>query len=154
MSSAARPVPRRDPPANPGPMAVAIPVLTKLAAASEAGGAERPTPHAILRSARDRLADPLRWLDGDRDHEAVNGAGRGCLPWDAAAVRWDLWGAIGAAGGTPRATDIAVQHVARAAGLLLCDITSLSDWQDAPERTHAQILAVLDAAIEAAARAS
>lgn len=140
----------RDPPSNTW-----IPASSLLFPESEAarapdptlGAVPRPGPRAIVVSARDRLADPAHWLHGDPQHEAVDADGRGCLPWDPQAVRWDLWGALGAARGTLRATDIAVQIVAREVKLVLCDVIALSEWQDAPERTHAEILAVLGAAI-------
>jgi len=139
MPSATRPVVRRDLPVNPAPEGPTSPVSRYL-----------PSAHAILCSARARLTDPARWLHG-HEHEAVDVHGRRCLAWAPNAARWDLYGALQAAEGTVPATDEALRFLAHAAKLACVDLLAVAEWADEPERTHAEILAVLDAAINAAA---
>jgi hypothetical protein len=114
-------------------------------------------PLAVLSFARELLGVPQRWLHGDRDHSSVDGHGAGCAPWDEAASRWDVWGALAAAHGTDQATDQALHLVARALGLHNSsdpghDFLALATWNDAPERTHAEVLAALDDSIALAPR--
>jgi len=111
---------------------------------------------AILVSARTRLADPDRWLH-DGEHEAVDARGYAVvLPWDEAAVRWTVDGALSAAQGGDRATNEALRLLCDAAGLSSptdvapVDWLAFATWHDAPERTHEEVLTVLDAAIAAA----
>jgi hypothetical protein len=143
MPSASRTVVR--PPASANPAQLPPPVEPAPPAPPRT-----KSPRAILCSARARLTDPAHWLHADPHHQAVDATGRGCLAWEPAAARWDVYGALCAAWGTIPATDEALRLLARAAGLAVVDFLAIVDWNDAPERTHAEILAALDKAIAAA----
>jgi len=100
------------------------------------------TPLEALTAARERISTPERWTQGA---EARDAEGNSVEPWGAKAVRWCMIGAI--------------QHVSliiifrpftllvRAIGDPLADI---AEWQDNPERTHTDVLATFDRAIELA----
>lgn len=101
------------------------------------------TPLEILRAARERLADPARWLHGQPSGHAVDASGHDVSPWSPEAARWDLPGAL-LCHELPRSRSAVFRLVASAVG----------PWNYAPERTHAEVLAVLDRAIELAKEAA
>jgi hypothetical protein len=83
--------------------------------------------------------------------EARRADGSGVDPWDRDAVSWSLLGALVA--GYERliwldGQKAALEALARACILLadVIDSDSLSDWNDAPGRTQADVLAALDEA--------
>lgn len=119
-----------------------------------AEGSEQ-TPVAILRAARATLEAPERWLHDVEpvDAGARDADGREALPWSPAATRWDLGGAVEREQGT-----FGYHHEgAGAFRLLSLALTESSggeigwfglvDWYDAPERTHAEVLELIDRAI-------
>ena len=97
----------------------------------------------ILRAARAKIERPECWWKGgfgtiDRRASVVAGTvadGLGCA--------WCAYGAVIAAAGN--------LNVLAAVGLLEkhagCHRTGIGPWNDDPERTHAQVLAVFDSAI-------
>lgn len=116
----------------------------------------------ILRSARALLADPEHWLHAATGAESVWNAhgtdGYGRNPWDADAVRWDVYGAFVAARGSDKALDLACCYLGQAIGIggdtspsspgpSAEQMGRIFDWNDAAERTHEELLAALDAAI-------
>lgn len=101
------------------------------------------TPADTLRAARALIEQPERWT---RRVEARDSRGRTTSPMDAGAVCWC------AAGATIRAAKCEVllmsgafQHLEKAVG-----INGIEHWNDMPGRTHAEVLAAFDRAIEIA----
>lgn len=96
------------------------------------------TPREILIAARAKIEAPERWtkeayaLDANGDHVACDYEG---------AVRWCAVGAIGYVG--QELIDTAFRE-------FLPEGWILENWNDAPERTHAEVLAAFDRAIELA----
>lgn len=97
------------------------------------------TPKEILIAARAKIEAPERWTQG-KFARAKNGA---CIgPQTAGAVRWCSIGAIISVGDLP------------SYDLLLAAIggewNTVAEWNDAPNRTHAEVLAAFDRAIATA----
>ena len=108
------------------------------------------TPAEILRGARRILTDPKRWVQG---YYACDVHGYRCEVGHHNAIRFCLAGAIGLYGHPGHKADavsIAVPVLKRVLGI--DPIDSLTKWNDAPERTHTEVLAALDAAISLAER--
>ena len=108
--------------------------------------------HSVLKHALETLRDPARWTQGEY---ARNAKGDGLEnPKASSAVCFCSQGAILRA---PHA-DVAVEypfgrvfHVFyKVYGVVQTVIggTNISAWNDAPERTHAEVLAVFEKAIE------
>lgn len=100
---------------------------------------------AVLRRVRERLSTPDRWMQYGL---ARNSLGQAIWPEHSDAACWCLAGAIIAEtffeGGT--GTD--------AAHLIRSEIGlggSITNWNDDPKRTHAEVLALLDRVIGGAA---
>jgi hypothetical protein len=97
------------------------------------------TPLKILRQTRELLSAPERWTKEafarDSPGELAGAQGRDAVCWclDGALMR--------SVGGTPGRSAV-LQLLSRAA-----QIDNIWTWNDAPERTHAEVLAVLDKAI-------
>jgi len=101
----------------------------------------------ILTKARELIADPARWTQGalarTTNRETVS-------PYDNSAICWCLVGACSRASATDEASDdfgpalAALEDACVAAG----GGASIPSFNDQPGRTHAQVLAVLDAATE------
>ena len=93
----------------------------------------------ILKAARETLSDPARWTKGvfARDSE-----GHSCSPCTPFAVCWCLFGAIRKAG----------NNVSTKAVDAMCSLIPVTGshaaWQDEPERTHQEVLDLLDTSIE------
>lgn len=98
----------------------------------------------LLKAVRARLADEARWIKGELARD-ING--EEVWPWRIEAVSWSLLGAIRCELNFIRVEDRPTQAaIARELGF-----TCLADadaWADAPDRTHADIIARLDEAIE------
>jgi hypothetical protein len=96
---------------------------------------------AALRAARAHIADPAKWTQGAMAHDVH---GTRCEPNSRAAVKWDAFGAFFAVRPNTAAT-----HAAQDA--LLAAVPPgyhlISDYNDAAETTHADILALFDSAI-------
>ena len=101
------------------------------------------TPLTLARQVRELLAVPERWTQGA---PARSAKGRRVPPSSPSAVCWCVAGAIERQGevtgarmrdelGVLRAMSKAAQQIAW-------------DWNDAPGRTHADVLALLDRVIE------
>jgi hypothetical protein len=108
--------------------------------------AEHPTPLEVLRGARELLAYPERWIKGEDAADVIgqpleNG-------YDEGAVCWCLAGALEKVSG--RTQDCGVEPAYQAVDDLIVDATNVREWNDAPERTHAEVLALLDRAIASA----
>lgn len=100
-------------------------------------------PHSFLSQAHDRIA--LSWAQGT---EARNTHGAAVDPWDADAASWSLLGALVAVYAEFEKSDSegdALGALARACVRLsdTIDGDSLADWNDAPGRTQADVLAAL-----------
>lgn len=98
----------------------------------------------ILRAARAKIERPECWTKGAFARDAVGGE---CMSSEPDAVCWCSDGAIGAVIATTDVHDFcAFEALSRAIGNL-----HVAEWNDAPERTHAEVLAAFDAAIAAEA---
>jgi hypothetical protein len=85
----------------------------------------------VLIRGRALIADPDRWIKG-RDHAIVAGRDCYCAAGALRSARVDQ--------GLPEA----LRTLRHAAGP---DAGTIPAWNDAPERTHAEVLAAFDAAI-------
>jgi len=97
----------------------------------------------LLRAVRARLADEARWTKGDYSRDA-NGIGHWATYPEA--VCWCIAGARDVA--VNDGSRDASRHDAFAQSLGFANGQELIDWNDAPDRTHADIIARLDEAIE------
>lgn len=101
-------------------------------------------PIDILCAARARIADPARWTQGAcaRDDE-----GEACVSVSTHARSWCAVGAISYEGELAYArmglegSSIALQMLRTLIG------DDVMNWNDAPERTHAEVIAAFDQAI-------
>ena len=97
----------------------------------------------VLVNARELISKPEAWT---KRSYARSAGGDPVVPYSPKAACWCVSGAISISG-----RDITVRWAARDA-ILFAAGTSVMDvptWNDAPERTHAEVLAVFDKAIEA-----
>ena len=116
-------------------------VMTEVALAKQI-----PSAVMILQGARERLACPGAWVHG-RLESALDAKDRRCDPTSPQAVRWDLHGAILAAGAEPGPGEgdyawRCIRYEIRANNL-----DEVVDWHEAPERTVEDVLSLLDNAI-------
>lgn len=95
----------------------------------------------ILKAARKLLSKSEQWTQG---HAARSRQGRPVSYMDADAVCFCSWGAIGHESPTTADRDETVQ----ALGYSPYHTPQLFDWNDAPGRTHAEVLARFDEAIK------
>lgn len=104
----------------------------------------------ILRAAKELLSDETKWT---KEHFAVDANGHGTLePWSEDSCQWCLWGATAKVnGGYPFETDEYVDAVVRE--ISGGEFTAASQFNDHPDTTHADVLRVLDLAIERASNA-
>jgi hypothetical protein len=98
--------------------------------------------YEILKSARERIAKPEAWL---QEELAVTKDGMPCGTMHRDAARWCSVGAIFATGCSPDEGTSAKHALYLAAGTLA---STLIDWNDNHKRTHADVLAAFDRAIE------
>lgn len=98
-----------------------------------------------LRDVRDRLADPQRWTTRAPARDA---SGRAVTMLDGDACAWCLGAAAVLDGDGTLVTRQAMRLLTRAAGGRQVVV-----WQDTAGRTHAEILAVVDRAMELAREA-
>lgn len=122
------------------------------------------SPADILRRVRDLLADPARWaqaIDDPTDEygHAADAAGRGCLCNSPHAVKWTALGALWSvtAPGHPAVRSAASLYDDGTAARFWSDAIGMrlghvpiAQWHQASGRTHAEVLAALDAAIASA----
>lgn len=100
----------------------------------------------VLRKARALIADENAWI---RNNLAVNHEGAVVLSADSDACKWCALGAIDKVANFLHSPGFEARDaMIRAAGVDPED-DGLGDWNDAPERTHAEVLAAFDRAIEA-----
>ena len=95
----------------------------------------------LLRAVRARLARPEAWTKG---YLAINCDGETVYYRGEGAVAWCLIGAAYADG-----RDIDMPDEVLASGLGFKSHIRMIEWNDDFERTHAEVLARLDAAIQA-----
>lgn len=100
------------------------------------------TTLAALREARRRLTPPGAWC---QEAFGRNIAGATVSPRDEACVQRCLGGALMAAGVTE--SDGRADRLARALGFA-DGVEGMERWNDEPGRTHTEVLARLDRAIE------
>lgn len=91
----------------------------------------------ILRRARDSIRDPKRWSRGISD----SGPGKACS-----------WVAINRKDFPLEMNLAAANYLSAAIGLRSNDLVRIFDWNDAAERTHAEVLSAFARAIELAER--
>lgn len=91
----------------------------------------------ILRAAKARIGTPERWCQGGASWEGLKGEQ---YPACAAIACWWHRGPRGAASDDERAAINALEAVV---------MDHLPTWNDAPERTHAEVMAAFDRAIAA-----
>jgi hypothetical protein len=100
-----------------------------------------------------RVAHELVSQSWTRGADARDGSGNPVDPWDDRAASWSLLGAIVAAleRVAAKSGEMPLEHLAAAlyAFAELIDDDSLADWNDAPARTQAAVLALLDRAAAA-----
>ena len=94
-----------------------------------------------LRKARELLTPEGAWGQG---RDAENAAGLPCSPGDEGAVCWCSYGAMNRAGQAEKARPFFM------AATGADDYAGVVGWNDAPDRTHAEVLAAFDRAIELA----
>jgi hypothetical protein len=90
----------------------------------------------ILKGARELLSDPARWTQG---HAARTAAGRKTSYQDPDAVCYCPWGALRLVGGL--GADLVVLSLG------FEGTSEFFAWNDAPERTHTEVLARFDKAV-------
>lgn len=120
---------------------------------------KEPKVKAVLEAARSVIEREKNWhkggafcVDADGVQRDISDALRACPDdWTFCLV-----GAVRYAAGDDRIARPACDMIARALGESGAGafFTRLSVWNDAPERTHAEVLAAIDAAIAAAGGAS
>jgi hypothetical protein len=87
-------------------------------------------------TARELLADPVRWCQGAIARDA---AGKSSETWNPRAVAWCVLGAV------RKVYPQGLAEFQRLAKTLAArGFDSVSEWNDAPERTHAEVLALLE----------
>ena len=89
----------------------------------------------ILKAARDKIADPLRWGKGRRNFER---------PMDTCCTAEAVYDAAPLAYAEH---EKAIRALYNAAGLEWKGRFHLTHWNDAPERTHAEVIATFNLAI-------
>ena len=92
----------------------------------------------LARRVRELLSEPGRWTQG---YFARDAAGQECASKDPAATCWCVVGAMVRLGSDDPRPDIEFINALKAH---LGPPCSLSMWNDAPGRTHADVLALLD----------
>jgi len=97
-------------------------------------------PSEILRAAREIISVPERWTQGA---SALSGRGNVVNARSPSAKCWCSFGAIDKAGSRSIAKLRTAEGILRAA----LKAESIILWNDAPERTHAEVLAAFDQAI-------
>ncbi len=108
-------------------------------------------PATLLAEARELV---LRgWCQGA---DAEDAQGAPVVAWDPVARRWSALGALVATAGGPSALvrgGPSLERLAKAALALglAADAEVLKDWNDAPDRTQADVLEAFDRAIDLAA---
>jgi hypothetical protein len=90
----------------------------------------------VLIKARALIADPAKWGQGSRVLDRPIAT---CCASEAIEEAADV-----------RARRVAALDAFRSSAGLSDDAASISDWNDAPERTHAEVLAAFDKAIASA----
>lgn len=101
----------------------------------------------VLKAARDRISDPERWC---QETEAQDAIGRNVEPTNAAAVRWCFAGAVYAEGvDATTAPHIGVSQIGRILNEAI-GVEGAGPWNDAPDRSHADVLEAFDRAIQLA----
>lgn len=96
------------------------------------------TPAEILRKARDLISVPERWTKGELARSA---GGYKVSPRSSNATCWCIEGALIKASGE-------WAYETRAIKLMMQIVNSvLHGWNDAPKRTHAEVLGAFDHAI-------
>lgn len=103
------------------------------------------TPKEILIAAQAKIEAPERWVKGKF---ASLADGRKCYPDNERAVCFCAEGAVFASGARWAAKAKALRFLRDVA--VGDEFTSIPDWNDAPDRTHAEVLAAFDRAIAAA----
>jgi hypothetical protein len=100
----------------------------------------------LLQQARKLVA--RGWCQGS---DARDSNGAGVEPWDPQAASWSLLGALVAAVELEAAAsgEIPLSELAAALNPLadLVDTDSLAAWNDKPDRSQAEVVAVLDRAV-------
>lgn len=96
--------------------------------------------HELLIAARKKIERPECWA---QDAEALDKYDREVLAYSHKAVKWSADGAL-------ICEDLGADDGYFSAYKLMTDLcgSDLCVWQDAPERTHAEVLKVFDIAIE------
>lgn len=101
----------------------------------------------LIRRVRARLAAPERWCQRVTARDA---AGLPVDPMSQRAVRWDIGGAFtreraDGAWGVPLRVVVVFDRLLSRAPWVRSRHEPCARWQDRPDRTHAEVLALLDA---------
>ena len=96
-------------------------------------------PSKQLRALRAKIDAPEKWCKGAL---ARNLAGEIIFYANKDACKFCIYGAAGVIGLSDRDGELALNFVRR-----VIDIEGVSFWQDAPKRTHAEVMEALDKAI-------
>ena len=106
------------------------------------------TPKEILIAARAKIEAPERWTQGAFAKTAKRNKAN---PNSPRAVCWCILGAVSAVtGDNPNRPDRAISSRLAAATNVDAYNECVIEWNDAPERAHAEVLAAFDRAIAAA----
>lgn len=101
----------------------------------------------VLQAVRDRLREPQDWTQGAW---ARDNFGKPVGVFHLGAVCWCLDGALGLACESFVGRDSAVRELARTNSMLVDDYTDASllawvrRWNDDPDRTHAEVIDLID----------
>lgn len=111
----------------------------------------------ILSATRNLLGDPKAWTQNGWGRDVNGKLITASLVADERACSWCVDGALRRSAWLPQrhrglhqAYVDSVDHLARAVGI---DVGDLWDWNDHSQRTHAEVLAALDKAIQLAKEA-
>lgn len=96
----------------------------------------------LLRRAKERIATPDRWCQHYLSANEYVGSEDGLLP---DACKWCLQGALSEE--APSYADFNAANAMVRRALALPEEEGVYDWQDAPGRTHAEVMAAFDRAI-------
>lgn len=105
---------------------------------------------SVLKQARELLSDPKHWIKGTFARDDL---GMECSPTAESAKCWCLFGAIRKASDDDRVLDPNLSHVGalsiKTLDILASELGNVHPptWQDTEDRTHSEVLDLLDRVI-------
>lgn len=101
--------------------------------------------HSTLLAVRELIAVPERWVKGDWARSA---SGRDVFWGSEKAVCWCIRGAVNLVEQYSPSNSYRAQEKLALMATGKSELMALAEWNDAPQRTHADVLALLDRALE------